>query len=84
MSRKDSSLSFSFRLTPSGPDSGFASAATRETTSGLVRRALACAGAQADRGKQPWRDRVPTGAFCPHRRAQKRVLIDSYGIDLRV
>src|SRR6266852_5212505 len=31
----------------------------------------------------PWRDRAPTVAFCPYRRAEKRVLIDCYGINLR-
>jgi hypothetical protein len=77
-------LSCSFRLTASEQISVVVSAAAREAASGPVRRVLPYAGAPAGCRKQPWPDRALTGAFCPHRKREKRVLIDCHGIDLCV
>src|SRR5712692_3154700 len=41
------------------------------------------AGAQPGGRKVAMAGRAPTGAFCPFRRVEKRVLMDRYGIDLR-
>jgi hypothetical protein len=83
MSRGNSSLSCSFRLTALDQVSVVVSVAVREAALRPVRRALPYAGARPGDGKQPWPDRASAGAFCPHRRAEKRVLIDCHGNDLR-